>query len=287
MASLQKIAPKDVDLILPLLAKFDASHAAAMWRNLFQSHTGGPHDHCGYALVDGGHAVGFLGYTFSERTVRGAERRFCNINNWIVQPEHRHASLTLLMPALKLTDTTVTNFTPTPEVRRICAKLGFQPLDGTQRLILPGSGMGARLSGARILTGSEVRNLADSSARRLLDDHALPHHRHAMIRTSDGDCLLIMNRTQKRVRGRPMPMLHCHHVGNRSIFNRAVGLAATVLCAKFGAAAMIVMERYFDRFPRLSLQRPGGRFEAGFRPCPGVTEQDIDGLYSELSLLNY
>lgn len=290
MAKLLKITPDDFELVYPLLLDFrNPDHTREDWHRLFSEHQEQGPGYCGYALVDHERAVGFLGYKFSQRTIRGELHTLCNIHNWIVKPSHRHASLSLVLPAMKLEDVTLTNYTPTPEVRTICKRLGFSAMDGTQRLILPGGGAAFRLQNARMYFGAEeVLRHVDGQAAKLVDDHQLPHHRHALIQSQFGTCLVIMNRTRKRVReGLRVPMLHCHHVSNRAVFQRYAGLAASHLCLRSGALALIAVERYLSEpYPRMSIRRPGGRFEALFKSAR-LGPEDIDGLYSEMSLLNY
>ena len=45
-----------------------------------------------------------------------------------------------MRPALRMTDDTLTDFTPTPEVCIIAKRLGFRELDSSLRILLPYSG---------------------------------------------------------------------------------------------------------------------------------------------------
>ena len=103
------------------------------WRHLF-SPSKATDGCCGYALLDKDRIVGILGMLFSYRTVRGVERRFCNLHSWYVLPAYRGKSLTLMRPALRLRDCTLTDLTPTDAVCEINQRLGcdcsharFQP----------------------------------------------------------------------------------------------------------------------------------------------------------------
>ena len=50
------------------------------WRNVFDYRWESGHDHCGYALLDEGTVVGMIGMIFSERSIEGVTRRFCNLH---------------------------------------------------------------------------------------------------------------------------------------------------------------------------------------------------------------
>ena len=290
MAKLLQITPDDFEFVYPLLLDFrNPDHTREDWHRLFSEHPDQGPGYCGYALVEDRRAVGFLGYKFSKRTIRGEIHALCNIHNWIVKPSHRHASLSLLLPAMRLEDVTLTNHTPTPEVRTICKRLGFSVMDATQRIIVPGGGFGSLLQNVRLCVGAqEVLRHVDPQSAKLITDHRLPHHCHALIQSQRGNCLVIMNRTHKRIHDRlRVPMLHCHHVDNREVFQRYARRAASQLCVHFGAVGLILMERYLrDPYPRMSLRRPGGPFEAMYK-SDRLGPEDIDGLYSEMSLLNY
>ena len=54
------------------------------WRILFDYQWDTEEGHCGYALLDKGKVVGMLGMVFSERTIDGAVRKFCNLHTWWV-----------------------------------------------------------------------------------------------------------------------------------------------------------------------------------------------------------
>src|SRR2546426_11723317 len=92
--------------------------------------------HRGYPIYAAGKAVGFLGTIFRARPLAGRMERVCSPSPWTVVKEHRHASLSLVTPILKLRDCTILNPTPSPVAYEIFHTLGFQPLE-SERLIGP------------------------------------------------------------------------------------------------------------------------------------------------------
>jgi len=78
-----------------------------------------------------------------------------------------------------------------------------------------------------------------------------------------------------------------HHIGAPEIFNRHTEKVAARIAAALGVAAMIVDERMLrGRIPWHSFARRGGPKQAAFRSTK-LTDQDIDGLYTEAVLLNF
>ena len=84
-----------------------------------------------------------------------------------------------------------------------------------------------------------------------------------------------------------IPFARVHHIGAPEIFNRHTEKASAYIATAFGVAAMIVDERMLrGRIPWHSFERRGGPKQAAFRSSK-LTDQDIDGLYTEAVLLNF
>ena len=287
MASLRKATPEDFSFVLPLLTQFKNELDPADYRRLFTDTLG--EGYIGYLLEDAGKPVGFLSYVFSRRPFGGKEHIFCNLSCWIVLEPYRHQSLSLLMPALRIKGATLTNFTPTPEVFAISKKLGFTTLAGKQRILLPVPKPRLRLSRTKIFTSTrEAGARVDRDQARIIEDHSLPHHRHVVVETPDGRCLLVLNRVKKRVRDHlKVPFLRVHHVSNFDVFSKTLPEIVTRCALSFGAVAMLAEERYLRGCSvPVSFPRPKHAGMSAFK-SDTLRAEDIDGLYSELVLLNY
>lgn len=289
MVSVRQAVAEDFRGVYPLLRALDNPHLAEEdWGRLFVDHGGQQGGRFGWLLQDGDAIVGFLATLYSERTVRGRKHRLCNLSSWIVRDEYRGHSLALLGKVLAQKDLTITNLSPTPQVLQMCLKLGFAPLDRSERIVLP-SPLVAPRPGCRVVLerGEMERSLAGESLR-ILEDHQLPHHRHALIRSPEGDCHVMMNRSRKAIgAGLRVPVARVHHVSDPEVFLRHLPRLLLRVMSELGVAALVVEERAIGgRAIWHSFRRPGGPRTAAFRPN-GLRPEDVDGLYSELAILNF
>jgi len=128
----------------------------------------------------------------------------------------------------------------------------------------------------------------DGERLRFFRDHQLPFNHHALVRAPEGDCYVMMNRSLKALLGKlRLPFARVHHIGAPEVFTRHTEKLVVRIAAALRVVAMIVDERMLrGRAPWHSFARPGGKREAAFRSNK-LTEEDIDGLYTEAVLLNY
>jgi len=258
MVTIREARGEDFGRIYPLLSELNPAISKEMWRQLFVDHSRVQNDRYGWMLVDGDEVVGFLGTTMGERLVRGERLRLCNTTAWTVKKEYRAHSLSLYAKVLAEKGVEVTNLSPTHQVLRMMQKLGFSLMDKAERIILPVVTPAMLFDRSRVLTNpAEVERQLDGESLRLFRDHQLPYNRHALLLAPEGACYLMMNRSPKRI------------------------------AAALGVAAMIVDERMLrGRIPWHSFARRGGPKQAAFRSTK-LTDQDIDGLYTEAVLLNF
>ena len=290
MTSIREARGADFSRVYPLLLEFKNPNLTQdHWQQLFVDHSGLQDDRFGWMLLDGDQVVGFMATTFSERIFRGARHRLCNMSNWIVKNEHRGQSLALFAKVLAAPDMAVTNLSPTPQVLKVCEKMGFTVMDKSERILLPTLTLRTLHGGAKLLLRpSEIEGALSGENLRIFRDHQLPYNRHALLRAQEGDCYLMMNRSPKNVPGGlRLPFARVHHVSAPAIFARHVEEFVVRVLASLRAVAMIVDERVLcGRVPRCSFTRPGGKHQAAFR-SKTLTPDDIDGLYTEAVLLNY
>jgi hypothetical protein len=290
MVTIRAAHSGDFTRVYPLLLEFrNKSISKEQWRQLFVDHSGLQNDQFGWMLLDGDQVVGFLATTLSERMIRGEKLRLCNTSNWIVKTEYRAHSLALYAKALAEKDTAVTNLSPTPQVLKLMEKLGFSLMDKSERIILPVLTPRTFTDRSELITRlPDIEHALGGEPLKLFRDHQLPYNRHALLRAPEGECYLMMNRSPKAIGGSlRLPFARIHHISAPEIFTRHSEKLAARIAASFGVVAMIVDERMLrGRPPWHSFARRGGARKAAFR-SDRLTEQDIDGLYSEAVLLNY
>jgi hypothetical protein len=290
MVTIREARGEDFPRVYPLLLEFqNKGLTKEHWSQLFVDHSGLQNDRFGWVMVDGAEVVGFVGSILSERTIRGEKVRFCNTSSWIVKNEYRAHSLALHAKVLADKGVAVTNLSPTAQVLKLLVKLGFTLMDKSERVIVPVVTPGTLMDRCEILTEARaVESALDGDRLRFFRDHQLPYNHHVLVRALEGDCYLMMNRSLKAIRGRlRLPFARVHHIGAPEVFTRHTEKLVARIAASLRVVAMIVDERMLGgHVPWHSFARPGGKRQAAFR-SDKLTEQDIDGLYTEAVLLNY
>jgi hypothetical protein len=295
MVSICDARAEDFEKVYPLFLEFNNPYVTKEhWRQLFVDHSGCQDGRFGYILFDGEDAVGFLGTTFSERTFGGEKFRFCNMSNWIVKNEYRGHSLGLLAKVMANKNVTITNISPSPQVLKICQKMGFTLMDTTERIILP-SLTGPHRRSAKILTKrGDVEAALSGEQFKICRDHSLPWNHHALIRSPEGECYLMMNRSEQTISSEQtiksnvrVPFARIHHLSNADVFAKYADRLVLAVAADLKVVGTIVDERTL-RGHKIwhSFPRPGGARTAAFKSSK-LTALDIDNLYSEMVLLNY
>ncbi len=185
--------------------------------NLFKRQWEGAEDWHGFVLVDEDAVVGFLGLIFSKRAIKGREYRLCNLSHWIVKPEYRRHSMSLLFAATSLKGYTFTSFTPTPAVTPIYEKLRWGMLDQRCHIIL-GLPTPALITGRRrrvILDANELKSRLSFAETQLYQDHRPFKCQHAFVDNGRGNgCYLVYT----RVRRKRLPFVLIHYIGNLDVF---------------------------------------------------------------------
>jgi hypothetical protein len=162
-------------------------------------------------------------------------------------------------------------------------------MDATERIVLPVVTPRTFTDRCEIITDAEtLQNTLSGENLRLFRDHQLSFNHHVLLRTIEGDCYVMMNRTLKTIRGSlRLPFARVHHIETLDVFARHLDKLVVNIAVTLKVVALIVDERMLrGATPWHSFQRPGGERQAAFR-SKTLTAEDIDGLYSENVLLNY
>lgn len=252
------------------------------WRPLFSSPIEVEPGHRGYALVDGSRVVGVLGMLFSERNIDERTARFCNLHSWYVDDEYRGKSLLLMRQALRLSDHTLTDFTPTEKVCAISSRLGFKPLDSAVRVLLPFGGKAKRHAvDVEIISNNDsIAAMLSPSDLMLFRAHQVRHCDHLLVTDEHQHCYLICSNVDRYF----LPYRQIQYISNKPLFEQALPQIRNYLLAGADAHFAAVNDRLVVslRLP-LSFRLPMQNRQL-FRPYD-VDPAAIDELNSEVSLL--
>ena len=284
MICVQSATPAMFEDVYRLLLGFENPRMSKEdWRRmLFQYPWKAEEESRGYVLFNDARAVGFIGTIFSAREIEGRTERFCHLSSWIVLPEHRSRSLSLLASVARLDGYTVVCSTPSPTAARLFRRFGHRTLD-EKVLVLP------PLAGARELCGlfrasmttreSEVRAGLTGEALRCFDDHRGSLGAHVLLRRGGRTCWATATLTRRR----GIRFASVRHISDRQLFWECLPLAKLGFLKALGAPALAVDARFAEgrhvpfavpyRLATPQLYRPA---HEALRPAL------VDGLYSEL-----
>jgi len=282
---LRRVGTDSFDEIYPLLVGFGGQGMSKEdWRLMLFSYPWADGPYRGFGLYSEGRPVGFLGTIFSRRRILGREERFCNFSSWIVEEKHRGASVMLMRPLVaQLPEYTIVGHTPVPVTVAVFSRLGFQPLESEELLLLPLPGVRdawRALRGSFTTSPDALRSELTGDEAAIYRDLSYTRVRHVLLRRGSERCYLVA-RLGRRKRMRVAELLY---IGDRRFFWENRLLAQAALAAAMGAVAVSVDLRFADGVrPPAAIRRPKPRI---FRPSrPDIPPIAIDGLYSELMML--
>ena len=284
MAELQNVDPSMFDEIYTeLLAKLDPARPKEEWRRVMEYGWECPENYRGWALVDDGRPVGFLGLIFSTIPVAGEAERFCNVTSWIVQDSHRGEAALLAFALRSLKDYTITNLSPNEAAHRVFSSLRFKVLETHTRILFPLHVFNRRGWRPRCDITDDIDKIAamlDVDQRRVLEDHR-PYARHLAVSDDGGYCYVIY--TVRPRRG--IPSVRIHFMSDPAVlFKNLPGVQAFLM--KRNRSMFVEMDERFleGRAVRGGLRRKLS-FPRLFR-SPRLAVDQVTDLYSERILLN-
>jgi len=154
----RQIGDDDLPAVAALLSRGFRFRPAARWLRGLQRQAARPRPDdapkYGYALFDGGEAVGaILMFSSTVDTGRGPAVR-CNLSSWYVEPKYRHFGSLLITSALRNKDVTYFNVSPGRHTWAIVEAQGFTPYCLGEMVSLPI--LSARTPGAVVEPVSEA-----------------------------------------------------------------------------------------------------------------------------------
>lgn len=255
MVELRKATLDDFDLLYELLMEFkNPNMNKQSWRLFFENIWNSDEEFCGYMLVDGKRAVGYLAYIFSNRLIDGKNHNFCNISSWIIlKPYRNEHKMKVLDPVKELIGYTITGFAPTKPAYINEKKVGFNDLETGNVLAYSNplaSGGGANLS---ITNKPEVlEKTLSEEGLRIFNDHRQFKVDHVLIQTDEGDLYLVLNPKRRplpyglsRISKREITIGEIYHLSNRKLFERYFHQILNRI-NKIGYSGLIVDRRFAD-----------------------------------------
>lgn len=284
MADIRIIRRDDFELVYPFLKGVNptANIPREAWSKIFCPNWVINEDYCGYALIENGIVVGFLGYIFCSRKIQDREEKFCNLTTWYVNEEYRAHSMMLLYPFLELEGYTLTNFTASSRVVEILKSLGFRTLDNRTVFLKPNllSPFKLKRKTSLIFDGPQFESLLSDSEKRIYNDHKPYGCIHVVIRSESGNCYIVLSRLKI---GRK-PILTVRYLGNTQVFGMCGEGVLLELLFRLKALYIQIDERLLRGVQLNSGIIRQSEVEKLYKSdtlAPG----DVDYLYSELILL--
>ena len=270
------------DIYRDFLIDDDPDLTRADWQRLFATREDTGQNCGGYALVDGSRIGGILGMLFSQRYLDDRVHNFCSLHTWMVKPEYRGSSLRLMRPALKLTDHTVCDFTPTTPVRALSRRLGFRDLDSSLRVLFPVPGVKSAVEKFEFLDDEkQICSQLPAEHRQLFDDHRAEHFGHLLFSVGSSQCYIIYSRVNRwRV-----PYIHVHFVSDMRQFSEHSVQLRTYIGRSEKTHIVVLNERQTRNmhFPfSFRFAFTNGQL---CRPAAAAPPH-IDSLYSDVAQLN-
>ncbi len=280
MTSVRKVNSSDFDLVLPLFNGF-ATHTQVNpqdWKKIFHPIWVNQRQEFGYLLEDHGEVVGFLGTLYSNRSISGKQQEFCNLTSWIVKPEYRSESLSLLFPLISSQDLTLTNFTASNRVINVLLKLGFRSLEDHYRMVLPFPFASGAL---QIITDpGKIEEKLTGTDSAIFHDHKTLHCRHVLMCSPTENCYLVLNPAIKRNR----QVMFINYIGDMDFFVRTIQRCTRTICRQLGVQGLMIGDHSLAG-KHLPLALRIKRRHALLYRSKYVPPGKIDTLYSEIQVL--
>ena len=251
------------------------------WRRLFDYGWLADRPDYGVLLLAGGEIAGCLGVIHAQRLIGGRTVRTANLSSWYILKRWRGQGLGLAMlqHATRDAGVTYTTFSSNPPALRVMAAAGLVPLDDARLLWRR---RGAAGSDIAVLSGfAAVLPEVGHGERRLLEDHRdLPVHPH-LLRSTEGDCLVMLSIKRK---GADIAYHEALHVGRPAVLARHIQAFADAVLAP-GDSVLSVDSRFLEGLQLTPAEREPIAVPRYFRSLD-LARREVDSLYSEIPLLD-
>jgi hypothetical protein len=286
MVSVKKIDSTNFDRVYPLLADLNPNFTKADWDRVLDYRWQRQENYSGYGLFDEEKLVGFLGSIFSQRKIAQNTENFVNIHSWIVEPEYRNYSISLILPLSRLRHHTITDMSPAPRVIGVLQKLGFQKLDSQLKLLLPLSLFKQDICDRNIDCITDITKIAQQLKEpelNLFQDHlGYSDCNHLLVSNNGSYCYILFT----KVNTPRFSYCYLHHLSDRDFFFKYNKIIRPKIHQMTSNPWIIVDSRLVNSLDlplsyNLPLSFPKLYKSSHLKP------EQIDNLYSELPLLNF
>jgi hypothetical protein len=238
------------------------------------------HDSYGLRLLVDGELAGFLGASYSLRSVDGVDERFCAIAPWFVKAEHRPHSLPMLLRLLADRKQSYVNLTPTRDMFRLFSSLGFAKLDEAKLLIPPFFNLPAyRPWRGRVVSApAAIRAVLPLRELKVFEDHEATRCCHLAVVEGDRVCYLAAGRRMLR----DLPFAELLHVSEPAVLAPQLERVVWTLCRRLRAVSVAADERLLAGAPARAI-----RYRLNAPPLfksAHIGRERIDNMWSELVL---
>lgn len=255
--------------------------SAAAWRQLILPPWNQLGPNHGFQLVtDDGTLVGVYVAVYSQRDIAGVALDVCNLAAFCVLEAFRGHSLKLIRALLTQPGFVFTDLSPSGNVVALNERLGFQRLDTSTRLVvnlprLPRRGLRVTSDPATL-----ARVLVGRDALVYRDHRDAPAAEHLLIQR-DGEYGYLMFRRDRR-KGLRLFATPLFVGGSTASIESAWGAVRSHLLRR-GLGFTLAEPRVlgFSRGLGIAVSRPRAKMFRG----GGIRPQDVDYLYSELTLV--
>lgn len=278
--SIKQATAADYPRVLPLLKKFRSGHLIedATWQRLFTRKWDGSGKYCGLILQSGKEPVGFIHSLFSDRLISGKHYSFCNLGTWIVEPEFRSKSMTILFPFVKLKGVTLTSFSANPRFIPILEGFKFSSLEEQIYFLPPSISFNRKIQ--VLMNKDNISEELTGEPRRIFTDHKDLSCDHIVLDTPGGPCYLVFNPARKK----NLPVAYLNYVSNLDIFLSSIHSASSRICSRLGVAALMIGAHTLKGKTLRSSLRIERKFKLWFR-SEELGPFEVDTLYSEYQVL--
>ena len=309
MVSVRPVTPSSFEQLYPLLHWHDPALDKAMWQRIFDYSWTHDNPYCGYALFEDSksgesEAVGFIGFIFSDRphphspnrSTTNRSTKICNLTTWVVKPQYRGHSLSLMMPVVRMKEHTVTDLSAGDDVIKLSKRLGFKILDDAVKILLPQGVSSSAIAGqptksaatsAIFMNEAIAPLLLPPTERTLFNDHRpYPNCHQLVLKVKDQICHVVytLNRDTE------LSYAHIQYINNPALFEqhqmairqriiRQSGLPLIAIDSRL-VASLTLPFSYHLPLSSARIYRPSPS-------QPSLRPEQIDNLYSELALLDF
>jgi ribosomal protein S18 acetylase RimI-like enzyme len=280
MTQLRTAGPDDREAVAAFLhERMSSKISRERWRRLFDYAWLEDRPDCGVVVIESGAVAGYLGVIHAERRIGGRTVRTANLSSWYTLRSLRGQGVGRAMLELATRDpgVTYTTFSSNPPALRLMAKVGLGLLDERRYLWRRTGGA----AGIEVISGLDaVLPEVSGDERQILEDHRdLPVRAH-LLRTPEGDCLVILSVKQK---GADIAYHEVLHLGRPGVLARHTQAFANAVLAP-GASVLAIDQRFLDGFEIAAEAEPIS-VPRYFR-SPDLAPRQVDFLYSEIPLLD-